>query len=106
MTRNGRIGSTPIRGTWQLKRLPFMFYTYILYSAKCDRYYIGYCADVQARLIRHNNGMVTATRNCRPYEVKAFKTFLTGFQIIGDGWFRLTGDHANPNWKMFLQYEE
>ena len=29
-----------------------------------------------------------------------------GFQIIGDGWFRLTGDHANPNWKMFLQYEE
>ncbi len=54
-----------------------MFYTYILYSAKCDRYYIGYCADVQARLIRHNNGMVTATRNCRPYEVKASKTFLT-----------------------------
>ncbi len=29
-----------------------------------------------------------------------------GFEIIGEGWFRLTGDHANPNWKMFLQYEE
>ncbi len=29
-----------------------------------------------------------------------------GFQIIGDGWFRLTEDYANPSWKMFLQYEE
>jgi ribosomal protein S18 acetylase RimI-like enzyme len=29
-----------------------------------------------------------------------------GFQIIGDGWFRLTGEYANPSWKMFLQYEE
>jgi ribosomal protein S18 acetylase RimI-like enzyme len=29
-----------------------------------------------------------------------------GFQIIGDGWFHLTEDYANPNWKMFLQYEE
>lgn len=28
-----------------------------------------------------------------------------GFQIIGDGDFRLTDDHANPNWQMFLEYE-
>jgi ribosomal protein S18 acetylase RimI-like enzyme len=28
-----------------------------------------------------------------------------GFRIIGDGFFRLTDDHANPNWQMFLQYE-
>ncbi len=28
-----------------------------------------------------------------------------GFRIIGDGVFRLTEDHANPNWQMFLQYE-
>ena len=29
-----------------------------------------------------------------------------GFQIIGDGWFRLTDEHANPNWKMLLEYEK
>jgi ribosomal protein S18 acetylase RimI-like enzyme len=29
-----------------------------------------------------------------------------GFKIIGDGWFRLTDDHANPNWQMLLLYEK
>ncbi|TMI80970.1 MAG: GIY-YIG nuclease family protein, partial [Bacteroidetes bacterium] len=51
------------------------YFVYILYSVKCDRYYVGYCADIPARLQRHNNGMVTATRNCRPYELKASKFF-------------------------------
>jgi len=27
-----------------------------------------------------------------------------GFEIVGDGTFRLTKDHANPNWQMFLKY--
>ena len=27
-----------------------------------------------------------------------------GFKIIGDGWFRLTDEHANPNWQMLLTY--
>jgi diamine N-acetyltransferase len=27
-----------------------------------------------------------------------------GFVIIGDGYFRLTDEHANPNWQMFLAY--
>ena len=53
-----------------------MFYTYILYSSKCDRYYIGYSSNPQQRLEeRHNKGFVTATRNCRPYELKKVKGF-------------------------------
>ncbi|MGV3530596.1 MAG: GNAT family N-acetyltransferase [Flavisolibacter sp.] len=28
-----------------------------------------------------------------------------GFVIIGDGWFPLTAEHANPNWQMLLRYE-
>jgi putative endonuclease len=52
-----------------------MFYVYILYSEKCDRHYIGYCHDMALRLDRHNSGMVTATRNCRPYVVKGTKVF-------------------------------
>ncbi len=54
-----------------------MYSVYLLYSEKCDRYYIGYCADIPARLQRHNSGMVTATKNCRPYIIKATKTFYT-----------------------------
>jgi putative endonuclease len=52
-----------------------MYCTYILYSAKCDRYYIGYTSDIDARLILHNEGKVTATKNCRPYILKATKSF-------------------------------
>jgi putative endonuclease len=54
-----------------------MYFVYILYSEKCNRYYIGYSADVLARLERHNAGVVTATRNCRPYIIKATKGFST-----------------------------
>lgn len=28
-----------------------------------------------------------------------------GFTIIGDGWFPLTAEHANPNWQMLLRYD-
>lgn len=27
-----------------------------------------------------------------------------GFTIVGDGFFRLTDTHANPNWQMFLPF--
>ena len=52
-----------------------MFYVYILYSEKCGRYYVGFASDVDARLLRHNSGMVTATKNCRPYKICASKAF-------------------------------
>src|SRR5262245_2157854 len=80
MASNGCNGSTPFRGTIKKRRkslLSFMYFVYILYSEKCDRYYIGFSANVNARLERHNAGMVTATRNCRPYILKAFKEFPT-----------------------------
>ena len=54
-----------------------MFYVYILYSEKCRRHYIGYSENVHARLERHNEGLVIATRNCRPYILKACKAFET-----------------------------
>jgi putative endonuclease len=74
---NGRAGSTPARGTESdvSRFFLYMYFVYILYSEKCDRYYIGYCSDIEARLHRHNSGMVTATRNCRPYIIKAIKAF-------------------------------
>ena len=61
-----------------------MFYTYILYSEKCDRYYVGYCSDLDQRLLRHNLGHVSSTRNCIPYQVKAFKMFESELQALAE----------------------
>jgi putative endonuclease len=45
------------------------FYVYILYSVFNDRYYIGQTNDVDARIIRHNNGYVKSTKPYRPWEI-------------------------------------
>ena len=52
-----------------------MFYTYILYAVKHDRYYIGQCEDVNARLIRHNNRGVPSTKPYVPWELVYTETF-------------------------------
>ncbi|MBS1520489.1 MAG: GIY-YIG nuclease family protein [Bacteroidetes bacterium] len=54
-----------------------MFYTYILKSNTSGRYYIGHAADLDARLHRHNSGMVTATRNKGPWIIVYFETYET-----------------------------
>jgi putative endonuclease len=36
-----------------------MFYVYILYSSKSDRYYIGHTSNVYRRLEEHNNPLKT-----------------------------------------------
>ena len=83
MASNGRNGSTPFRGTSLKKSDSYqvafllMYFVYILYSEKCNRYYTGYAADVQVRLNRHNAGYVKATHNCRPYKLCAIKAFAT-----------------------------
>jgi putative endonuclease len=42
------------------------FYTYILYSKKIDRYYIGSTANLEDRLSRHNQGRSKATKAGAP----------------------------------------
>ena len=54
-----------------------MYYVNKIFSEKCNRYYVGFCADMGARLASHNAGMVTATKNCRPYTQKATRQFPT-----------------------------
>ncbi len=41
-------------------------FIYILYSDSRDRFYIGSCAEVSKRLIRHNAGATTSTKSGRP----------------------------------------
>jgi len=39
-----------------------MFITYILYSDKSDRYYVGSTGNLEDRLKRHNTGRSTFTK--------------------------------------------
>ena len=54
-----------------------MFIAYILQSQKSGRFYIGHTKDIEARLERHNLGMVTATRNKGPWKIIHLEHFLT-----------------------------
>ncbi len=42
-------------------------YTYILYSQKFDKYYIGQTNEIAGRLKRHNSGSETATQPFIPW---------------------------------------
>jgi two-component system invasion response regulator UvrY len=54
-----------------------MFYTYIIYSAKIDRYYIGSCEDIKLRLLQHNSGRNLSTKAGGHWELKYTETFET-----------------------------
>ncbi len=45
----------------------YMFFVYILYAPKFDRFYIGQTADLSIRLKQHNDGAVKPTRHYRPW---------------------------------------
>ncbi|HEX4956664.1 MAG TPA: GIY-YIG nuclease family protein [Lacibacter sp.] len=47
-----------------------MFFVYILYSEKFDRFYIGQTENIADRLERHNNGYEKATRPYTPWILK------------------------------------
>ncbi|MBC7829141.1 MAG: GIY-YIG nuclease family protein [Chitinophagaceae bacterium] len=54
-----------------------MFCTYILYSVSYDRYYIGHCENVTARLLRHNSKMVPSTKPYVPWNLMYYEEYHT-----------------------------
>lgn len=46
-----------------------MYYTYVLYSTKDGKHYIGFTEDLQARLEAHQNGLVASTIYRRPLKL-------------------------------------
>jgi putative endonuclease len=46
-----------------------MWFTYIIYSAKLDRYYVGYTDNLPWRLERHNQGWGRYTRAGIPWKL-------------------------------------
>lgn len=52
-----------------------MPYTYILFSAKLNKYYIGACTDIDRRLYEHNIGHSKFTSTGIPWILKYTETF-------------------------------
>ncbi len=52
-----------------------MYYIYILQSEKSGKYYTGYCADIEVRLIRHNSGATPSTKSGIPWKLVYFENF-------------------------------
>ncbi|MFD2514550.1 GIY-YIG nuclease family protein [Pontibacter locisalis] len=58
------------------------YYTYILYSEKTDRYYIGSCESIETRLIQHNSGRNKSTKSGAPWQLKHLDTFTTRIEAV------------------------
>ena len=54
-----------------------MYFIYILYSKDFDRYYVGQCEDLDARLKRHNGKAVPSTKNYTPWRLVYSESFST-----------------------------
>jgi len=46
-----------------------VYYTYVLFSLKDKRFYIGFTRNIDRRLIDHNNGKNLSTRTRRPFKL-------------------------------------
>ncbi len=53
-----------------------MFYTYVLFSLKDKKLYIGYSNNLQNRLKKHKHGNITATKNRRPLKLIYYEACL------------------------------
>ena len=51
------------------------FYTYIVYSLKLDKFYIGSTNNLERRLQDHNRGKSAFAKQGMPWEIKYFEEF-------------------------------
>jgi putative endonuclease len=58
------------------------YFTYVLKSEKDKKLYIGYTNNLKNRLIKHNNGLVDATKNRRPLKLIYFECCLNKQKAI------------------------
>jgi len=54
-----------------------MYYIYIIYSEKRDRYYTGYTSTLEQRLRMHNDGCTKSTKAGVPWKIVYTESFQT-----------------------------
>ncbi len=63
-------------------RINMFYYTYVLVSEKDGDLYIGWSSDLRARIIKHNNGLVNATRERKPMKLVYYEACLNKTKAI------------------------
>lgn len=63
-----------------------MPYTYILFSSKLNKYYIGACSDLERRLYEHNIGHSKFTSTGVPWILKHSEFFETLQEAKKENW--------------------
>jgi putative endonuclease len=77
------IGSTPIFSTKTefFNRSFFMAsFVYILFSEKCDKYYVGCTDNLERRLLEHNSKSGHLTSRCSPWK----QIYLESYESRGE----------------------
>lgn len=59
-----------------------MFFVYVIYSAKLNRYYVGYTIDLETRILEHNSGISTYTSKAKDWVLKYTEKFDTREQAM------------------------
>jgi len=59
-----------------------MWFVYIIYSNKIDRYYVGYTDELEWRLERHNQGWGRYTKRGIPWELVYDEKYKTKSEAI------------------------
>ena len=59
-----------------------MFYTYVLLSEKDGKHYIGWSNDLKQRIIKHNKGLVDATKYRLPMKLIYYEGCLSKEKAI------------------------
>jgi putative endonuclease len=68
-----------------------MYYVYILLSAKDNRLYIGYSANLKERVENHLNGKVKVTKNRLPLILVYYEAFINELAARHQELFYKTG---------------
>jgi putative endonuclease len=59
------------------------YYTYILFSEKLNKFYVGSTNDLQRRLSEHNRGKTSFTKTGIPWQLKYYEVFQSRSEAIG-----------------------
>jgi len=68
-----------------------MYYTYILYSKKLDKFYNGFTEDLKERFKNHNQGKVPFTSRGIPWQLVYYEAFLEKEDALREERFLKTG---------------
>ncbi len=79
-----------------------MFYTYIVYSKKLGKKYVGYCTDLKNRIKEHNRGESRLTSRGAPWKLIYYEVFLSKIDAMNEEKFLKTGK-GRERLKIFIK---